>query len=497
MKFKKTIKLIVPGNRNIPALINSIIRATLQLRENENHQDLVFNQIHIFHTEESVKELMTTSLNWQEELSNYEISNTNLVHHITKIEDSSEDRFADLVEQLRDIVKPLEKQDYYIDLSGGVSSLKSILAVFAYVLDIEHIYTFEVKFSDEREKSNKQRKLFYTELVKEDISIKYRKFPAISKFDEFGKLNLTKITRYRKLFNSLEDDLRLIGVVDSNAEHIKDSLLTGVNSQLSGEVYKDKNDFRNTVFSYSSAVEEMSNILLETFKKDNKHYDMTLGQKLGEVRNVAEKNPNYFINLQVLEDLTKLIKSIRNDIIHPSPNKKINSDILEAQSNVSHEIAIAFIRFASNAVNSFKDTSGELLSISEIKTADENIEYYFGFDGDNTGDFLDDSFKTNDEQILIDKSRKIKKAVSKIQSEIKKQANGKNPILFAEGDNVLFKMKFDESILRKIQHLYKSETGMNSSIGYGESLQESAIALKLSKSNDGNTILGIKKKNES
>jgi len=436
-------------------------------------------------------------MSWQKELFNYNISNTNLVHHITKIEDSSEDRFADLVEQLRDIVKPLEKQEYYIDLSGGISSLKSILAVFAYVLDVEHVYTLEVEFSNEREKSIRQKRLFYTELIKEDINIKYKKFPSISKFDEFGKLNLTKITRYRKLFDDLEKDLRLIGVVNTNAEHIKDSLLTGVNSQLSGEVYKDKNDFRNTIFSYSSAVEEMSNILLQTFKKDDKHFEMTLGQKLGEVRNIAEKNPNYFIDLKVLEDLTKLIKSIRNDIVHPSPNKKNNSDVLEAQSNVSHHIAVAFIKFASNAINSFKDTSGNLLDISEIEKIDEDVEYYFGFDGDNTGDFLDDSFKANDEQVLIAKSKKIKKAVSLIQSEIKKHSNGKNPILFAEGDNVLFKMKFNEGVLRKIQHVYETETGMKSSIGYGESLQESAIALKLSKSSEGNTILGIKKKNES
>lgn len=46
-----------------------------------------------------------------------------------------------MVEQLRTIVSPLENAYYYVELTGGISSLQAILAVFSYVLDIEHIYT--------------------------------------------------------------------------------------------------------------------------------------------------------------------------------------------------------------------------------------------------------------------------------------------------------------------------------------------------------------------
>ncbi|MEO1218704.1 MAG: mCpol domain-containing protein [Bacteroidota bacterium] len=354
-----------------------------------------------------------------------------------------------------------------------------------------------MKFSDDRERSYLQRKMFYSELLNEKIVINYKKFPSISKFDEFGKLNLTKITRYRKTFDELKEDLLLLGILNHNAEHIKDSLMMGVNSQLSGEVYKDKNDFRNTIFSYSAAVEEMSNILLQTFGNNESYLEMTLGHKLTEIRNLAQVNPNYFIDLEVLEDLTKLIKSVRNDIIHPNPKRKSDSEVLEAQSNISHQIAVAFIRFAANAINSFKDNEGNLLNISEIEVVNKEVEYFFGFDGDNTGDFLDDSFKVNDEQILVDKSNIIKKAISKIKSEIKKNTGNNKSILFAEGDNVLFKMKYDHHISLKIQNIYQNETGMSSSIGFGESLQESAIALKLSKANGGNTIMGIKKEKAS
>ncbi|NEP80550.1 MAG: hypothetical protein F6K39_21695, partial [Okeania sp. SIO3B3] len=60
---------------------------------------------------------MTTSVAWQEALSNYKISSTSLVHHVTKIEDSNVDTFRDLVEQLRTIVNPLDNPQNYIDLT--------------------------------------------------------------------------------------------------------------------------------------------------------------------------------------------------------------------------------------------------------------------------------------------------------------------------------------------------------------------------------------------
>ena len=141
--------------------------------------------MHVFHTEQSLQAL-TASTAWQEALKHYEISSTSLVHYVAKIEDSNVDRFRDLVEQLRMIVNPLDNVQNYIDLTSGISSLKSILAVFAYVLDIENIYSLEIDFSDDSAIRRKQVGLFYHELEQEeDVSIEYRKFPPINKKEKF------------------------------------------------------------------------------------------------------------------------------------------------------------------------------------------------------------------------------------------------------------------------------------------------------------------------
>ncbi|MEO1799096.1 MAG: hypothetical protein AAFR62_01495, partial [Cyanobacteria bacterium J06629_2] len=146
MDYQKSFKLILAGNINIPAMINAIVRATLQARNDNEDSTLTFRQIHVFHTEQSLQTL-TSSTTWQSALKHYKISSTSLVHHVAKIEDSNVDRFKDLVEQLRTIVNPLDNAQNYIDLTSGISSLKSILAVFAYVLDIENIYSLEIDFS--------------------------------------------------------------------------------------------------------------------------------------------------------------------------------------------------------------------------------------------------------------------------------------------------------------------------------------------------------------
>ena len=159
-----SFNLILAGNTNAPAMINAIIRATIQARANAQDEHLVFRQVHIFHTEQSLQALMTSAEDWQQALGHYGIPVTSLVHHVTKIEDSNVDRFRDLVEQLRTIVNPLDNALYYVDLTGGISALKTILAVFAYVLDIEHVYALEIQFSDDFETRRKQAGLFYHEL---------------------------------------------------------------------------------------------------------------------------------------------------------------------------------------------------------------------------------------------------------------------------------------------------------------------------------------------
>ncbi len=107
--MKSSFKLIMAGNTNVPAMINVIIRATLELRQDNmnNDEKLTFSQIHIFHTVESLRALNKNDL-WEEALRHYNISPTSLTHHVTNLQDSNVERFREMVEQLRKLLIPLK-----------------------------------------------------------------------------------------------------------------------------------------------------------------------------------------------------------------------------------------------------------------------------------------------------------------------------------------------------------------------------------------------------
>lgn len=497
MAMYESFKLLLAGNTNVFGMTNVIIRATMQLRQNAQKDDLSFRQIHIFHTEESLQRLISDKSDWQNALLHYGIPITSMIHHVTKIEDSSVERFRDLVEQLRTIVNPLDNATYYVDLTGGISALKTILAVFAYVLDIEHIYSLEIKFSDIPEDRRRQTNLFYPQLEKElnQEFITYRKFPPIREFDDFGRRHYTEVLRHRQIIDELAHKLAILLPSQLDPEHLRSSLLSGTNSRLMGESSRDSYSYRHAVFSFSAAIEETANAILlslTTNPIDNK----TLGDKLADLRNLFSDTPKYFVNAEILEHLTRLIAEIRNSIIHPSPGE--DKTLAEIQSLLASQLALTFTRFAIKTLSAFLDNKGNLVEIEVLEPNDNQKDvYYFGFDGDATGDYLETAFTKPEhgEQEVLLRSKAVHNAIKTLRKSIYKSTKDDKAVLFAEGDNILFKARFNMLLLRELQEIYSKETGLCSSIGFGRTLHEATIALRLAKAQKGNSIIGIALRN--
>ncbi|NEN93204.1 MAG: mCpol domain-containing protein [Okeania sp. SIO3H1] len=331
--YQKSFKLILAGNTNIPAMINAIIGATIQARNDTKNSDLTFRQVHIFHSEQSLQAL-TTSVGWQEAISNYKIYSTSLVHHVTKIEDSN------------------------------------------------------------------------------------------------------------------------------------------------------------------AGVEEVANIILTIIKSadlDNK----TLGKKLDEVRNIFSQNPKYFVNTETLEHITRLITSVRNDIAHPSSENSYSKDIIAIQSRLSSQLAFAFIQFTTKTLSSFLDQNGQLVNVQILETPTDKNQtiFYFGFDGDSTGDYLEMAFEKSNEDEVRQRSQIVHEVIGELKKLIYKATKDNKSVLFAEGDNILFKAPYQVSLLNDLQRIYKERTGLTGTIGYGKTLPEVALAMRLAKAQGGGNIMGIALKN--
>lgn len=489
-----SFKLIMAGNSNIPAMINSVICATIQMRDDSHDKNLIFQQVHIFHTEQSLQNLMAADLKWQEELKEYNISSTCLVHHVTNVESSNVDRFGNLVEQLREVVNPLDNVNYYVDLTGGISALKTILAVFAYVLDINNIFSLEIEFSTDYEERKKQSKFYFREIEIESVKWEYRKFPPIRKFDEFGKLNYTEVLRYKEIITELTTQLNDVLGNGYDLEHLRSSLLSGLNSRLIGEVTGNTYHYRHSVFSSSAGVEEVANILLNVLKSASLD-QKTLGDKLVEIQNLVKDKPKYFLDINTLEHLSKLIVRVRNIVVHPDSKINEGNEWASIQSQLSSQLAISFLQFAIRSLTAFVDNSGNLVNVKVIDRPNESSEmiYFFGFDGDSTGDYLEKAFnnESQNENEVLHRSQSVKEAIKNIRRAISKKYQEPSSVIFAEGDNVLFKGCYHASLLHEIQQIYKKHTGLSSSIGYGKTLREATIAMKLAKAQSNDSCVGI------
>jgi hypothetical protein len=326
------------------------------------------------------------------------------------------------------------------------------------------------------------------------LHIHYVKFPPIREFDAFGRLNFTEVLRHRQIIDELTQTLALLLPTSFDPEHLRASLLSGTNSRLIGEVTGEPYNYRHSVFSFSAGVEEVANIILSTIKNadiENK----TLGQKLAEIRNLFSNNAKYFINEETLEHLTRLITEVRNDVVHPHPELDRSKEMSAIQSQLSSQLALTFLQFAIRTLAAFVDRDGKLLEVQVLEAPEGTDEtlFYFGFDGDATGDYLEAAFieSSQGEAEVLKRSRAVREALKAMKKVICQETRNQDSVLFAEGDNILFKAQYSASLLGELQRVYREKTGLCSSIGYGKTLREATIALRLAKAKRGDSIVGV------
>ncbi|MBW4597114.1 MAG: mCpol domain-containing protein [Brasilonema angustatum HA4187-MV1] len=131
------------------------------------------------------------------------------------------------------------------------------------------------------------------------------------------------------------------------------------------------------------------------------------------------------------------------------------------------------------------------IKILETPIEEDQTVFSFGFDGDSTGDYLDRVFGESSEDEVRKRSQTVNGAIEALKKLICKETKDHNSVLFAEGDNILFKSCYRVSLLNDLQRIYKDKTGLTGSIGYGKTLPEVTLAMRLSKAKGGDSIMGV------
>ena len=472
--------LIIFGNKNKFTFGNSVVAA--------NHKSIdLFNSciedIHIICSKDSRIDLNDESL-----LDYLEINNINIEKFVGhKIID-----FSDNEKSIKDFVLYIEKiikgadgiEKIIVDHTNGTTFQKHILSIATYILDIKYQYVIDTtilaNLTDERGFINA------TTLNSAYIAIPENKY-----LDNLAYLSLTELNRYRQIIKSYTKKFSSINNIIADSDFFEDNLIKSIEIKLKNDISKSNTGYRISTSSLSSSIEEVLSLILNRFT-DSSNKKWTLGEKIWRIRSYIEDKDNSDFDMEFLNQFNNFILYLRNSSVH---KKGILNDIERFKADLSVKMIFPFIEFyidiilpilneESNDFNSMK--------FNYIEAIPSQNDLYYGLDGDNTGSILEHLFLSDSEEKNF---KEMSQSVTNSINSIKKYITDKNrgQIVFAAGDDILFKGNFSIKQLEDLQSLYRNKTkGLTCSIGFGHSFQEVYIALKIAKARPGkNSIIGI------
>lgn len=470
-------QLIILGNTNKYTFCNAIVAAQSKARE---CLDKGLAEIYVIHSKESFQKLFREEVDWLEYLKKYNIEENAFINRIVHIEDHDS---SELLFYIKNILKNCQMDKLIIDMSNGTSEMKTVLSIIAYILDISNAYFIDSISLFKKENSK-------TFLDEEQLKEHYKKMIHSKAIDELAYLNLTEVIRYKEKVNELsliyaELDNRL-----TDDTFFKENLLNAI-------LLKIKNDngsvADNTLYRISStAIASSLEDLIDRFLLDygiDEIEQKTLGNKIHTLQNQIKKTASPEFDSKFLEKFNDFMLYLRNSTTHKVLNV---SDSEKFKATLSMQMSLVFLDYYSKIV--YKELKKiECNDVEfEIKESlpNENEERFFGLDGDNTGQTLESLLQSNQgERELSEFSNKVKKAKDAVVCYIRNSTKGK--VIFAEGDDILFKGNFGLNDLVKMKEIYFEKSGgMTCSIAYGRNFKEVLFSMKLAKI-EKNSIKGI------
>lgn len=485
--------LIILGNLNQATFANSILAANEKSRELYKHH---LNRIFVVHSVQS-----EASLNDKKDWLNHIKKNApeldpHEIYHKTIDWSASEESIQKFVEYLDFVIKGVGNSDEFIvDLTNGTSVQKNLLSIGSFILDLEHQFMIDIALLKQQIKGLPVDSSSFLEST--ILAKSYVKTPKTTTLDNLAYLDLTEIVRYKRKISSFGKKFSVLSEFQSDDSFFKENLLHSIRLKMEGDQKKSDNAmYRIAASSMSASLEELISHMYLFSDEISQNEKDTFGTKVRKIENILiNKQPKHF-DTDFLKLFNDFMLYLRNSTTHKG---NILTDLERFKADLTMKMAFPFLSFYMDLVfpvfkksDSAKNQTVQRLTLLNEESYNEDEEYFFGIDGDDTGKILEELFILygNDKKRFKKTSSDIKKGVKKIYDRVKKK---KGEIIFEAGDDLLFKGKFSFSELRDIQKVYFKDTnGQTCSIAYGKTLYATFVAMKMAKAQPGkNAIIGI------
>ncbi len=473
--------LLIHGNPNYHTFTNAIVAA------NEKAM-LLFNSrlsnIFILHSKRSYQ-VLNEKTEWLQELEKHQITSDIFTQKIVEI-DASPDSVKAFVEFIELILKGMpEKSNLMLDVTNGTTVQKSLLAIVAYLLDFPHQYMIDITQLAEKVKEIKG---FLPPAILEAC---YVPVPESVILDHIAYINLAEVLRYKKMIEGHKQKYVTLNPDKTDPAFFKGNIARSIQLKFSGDQNDDPTIYRISASALAASLEHLVRIMVDKYIKHETVEDKDpFGPKLKLIeRKVYEISPPNF-DFKFMELLNGIMLYIRNTTTHKT---KALGIIEKIKAELSMRMVFPFIQFytdvllpiLANAHQKDNQTIEKLPENSKIQSTDDQI-YYIGIDGDNTGAFLENLFLSSAKDSEFSKlSGSVENALIEIKKKVKAQY-GKQAVIFAAGDDILYKAPYHHKFIEELQQSYEKETsGLTCSVGAGKTLKEVYVALKIAKTTPG------------
>jgi len=383
------------------------------------------------------------------------------------------------------------REDLYVDFTNGTSQYKNILSNIAYVLGIKRQFILDrsVIASSVRTFTNDSGR-FFTE---DEIRSAYVELPDPVLLDSIAPTWLTEVRRFSIAAKDAAETLKTIcgpGLVD--LQTFEADITNAVTSWFVGEKRADASALGSAVRHVGRAFEDLIRGVYSIVAGGTVTGSKTVNAMLLEVSALlsvvaADYEP------QLLREIADFLQQLRNKSTHEPASR----DFGRIRARISTELLLATVQY-------FKILNAEGLLHRQLTPAVQTNQkyalggrpgetYYFGLDGDDTGRELERLFQIEGKPEAIAKfSKAVDSAISAVSKRVVEDPiNGK--IIFSSGDDLLFEGIYVPKAIEDLRLAYREKSrGCTCSIGFGTTLKETYVALKMAKASPGkDCVVGI------
>ena len=119
---------------------------------------------------------------------------------------------------------------------------------------------------------------------------------------------------------------------------------------------------------------------------------------------------------------------------------------------------------------------------------EDQVLKYYGLDGDKIGSVIEAYIVKDEFDALSRFSRNVSTALEVIRADVLEKQGF---VVFCAGDSILFQGQFDGDWCKRTVNTFASITGRTASLGVGDTMMASYLALKLAKAMGGGIVLQL------